>query len=102
LTSSFLDELEENEVVVNLASNEYSKVLDWKKINATVLTPQFREFKNGQYKTVMMYAKHARGAMARYLVQTELKDIETLKGYNIDGYSYDDRQSSENEWVFVR
>ena len=50
----------------------------------------------------MMYAKHARGAMARYIVQNNLKEIEELKLYNVDGYTYDEKQSSESEWVFVR
>lgn len=102
LTSSFLDETGPQEVIVNLASNEYAKVLDWKKIPLKTITPQFKEFKNGQYKTIMMYAKHARGAMARYLVQNDIKQMEELKGYDVDGYSFDERQSSENEWVFVR
>lgn len=102
LTSSFLDETGSQEVIVNLASNEYAKVLDWKKIPLITITPQFKEFKNGQYKTIMMYAKHARGAMARYLVQNDIKQTEELKGYDVDGYSFDERQSSENEWVFVR
>jgi cytoplasmic iron level regulating protein YaaA (DUF328/UPF0246 family) len=102
LTSSFLDETAPQEVIVNLASNEYAKVLDWKKIPLTTIKPQFKEFKNGHYKTIMMYAKHARGAMARYLVQNDIKQIEDLKGYDVDGYSFDERQSSGNEWVFVR
>ena len=59
-------------------------------------------FKNGKFSIVMMYAKHARGAMARYLIQNQISNIEELKLYNIDGYSFDANQSNENEWVFVR
>ena len=102
LTKSLLDETESEEVIVNLASNEYAKVLDWKNISRKTVVPLFKEFKNGQYKTVMMYAKHARGAMASYLVKNDLKDVEELKCYNVDGYSFDDRQSTETEWFFVR
>jgi cytoplasmic iron level regulating protein YaaA (DUF328/UPF0246 family) len=87
---------------VNLASTEYSKVIDFKLLKNKVITPQFKEFKNGEFKVVMMYAKHARGAMARYIVQNNLKEIEELKLYTVDGYTYDEKQSTESEWVFVR
>jgi cytoplasmic iron level regulating protein YaaA (DUF328/UPF0246 family) len=50
----------------------------------------------------MMYAKHARGAMARDIIQKQYKNVDDLKGYNVDGYSYSEQLSSENEWVFVR
>jgi cytoplasmic iron level regulating protein YaaA (DUF328/UPF0246 family) len=67
-----------------------------------VITPVFKELKGDQYKIVMMYAKHARGAMARDIVQNQYKNVEDLKGYNIDGYSYNQALSNDNEWVFVR
>jgi hypothetical protein len=102
LTKHLKQELLEDEKIINLASSEYSKVLDWKKIPNRVITPVFKEFKNGDYKIVMMYAKHARGAMARYLIQHDIKSADDLKLYNVDGYSFDDKLSSEKEWVFVR
>lgn len=102
LTKHLKQELLEDDTIVNLASSEYFKVLDWKKISNKVITPVFKEFKNGEYKIVMMYAKHARGAMARYLIQNNSKSADELKLYNVDGYSFDDRLSSEKEWVFVR
>ena len=102
LTKHFKTELEKEEEIIDLASTEYSKVLDWKKISNRVITPVFKEFKNGEYKVVMMYAKHARGAMARYLLQNEISQIDELKLYNVDGYAYDDKLSTEKEWVFVR
>jgi len=95
-------ELEKEEVIVNLASHEYFKAVDIKQIKNRIITPVFKEFKNGKFSIVMMYAKHARGAMARYLIQNQLANIEELKLYNIDGYSFDANQSTENEWVFVR
>lgn len=95
-------DLEKEEVIVNLASNEYFKAIDTQQIKNRIITPVFKEFKNGKFSIVMMYAKHARGAMARYLIQNQLSNIEELKLYNIDGYSFDTNQSNENEWVFVR
>jgi cytoplasmic iron level regulating protein YaaA (DUF328/UPF0246 family) len=95
-------ELEKEEVIVNLASHEYFKAVDIKQIKNRIITPVFKEFKNGKFSIVMMYAKHARGAMARYLIQNQLANIEELKLYNIDGYSFDANQSTENQWVFVR
>jgi len=102
LTNHLKSELSANESIVNLASTEYSKVIDFKLLKNKVITPQFKEFKNGEFKVVMMYAKHARGAMARYIVQNNLKEIEELKLYTVDGYTYDEKQSTESEWVFVR
>jgi cytoplasmic iron level regulating protein YaaA (DUF328/UPF0246 family) len=87
---------------VNLASTEYSKAIDFKLLKNKVITPQFKELKNGEFKVVMMYAKHARGAMARYIVQDNLKEIEELKLYTVNGYTYDEKQSTESEWVFIR
>lgn len=95
-------ELENGETIINLASAEYFKVIDQKRLKNDVITPVFKEFKDGQYKIVMMYAKHARGAMARYILQNDLKHPEELKTYAIDGYGYAENLSSEKEWVFVR
>jgi cytoplasmic iron level regulating protein YaaA (DUF328/UPF0246 family) len=102
VTNSLKNELQLNEPIINLASSEYSKVIDFKKIENPVITPVFKEFKNGKYSIVMMYAKHQRGKMARFLVDKPLMEIEDLKTYHLDGYSFDDKLSSENEWVFIR
>lgn len=90
------------DTIVNLASHEYFRAVDRKKLKAKVITPVFKEFKNGEYKIVMIFAKHARGAMARYIVQHNIKDVEKLKTYTVDGYAFDVNQSSEDEWVFTR
>lgn len=90
------------EVIINLASAEYFKAIDKKTLKSSVITPVFKEFKNGEYKIVMMYAKHARGAMARYIVKNKIETAEELKLYVVDGYSFDVNQSSETEWVFTR
>jgi cytoplasmic iron level regulating protein YaaA (DUF328/UPF0246 family) len=90
------------DVIINLASAEYFKAIDKKTLKSTVITPVFKEFKNGEYKIVMMYAKHARGAMARYIVKNNIQLAEELKLYSIDGYSFDVNQSTDTEWVFTR
>lgn len=92
----------ETEVIVNLASTEYFKAVDTKYLTSRVVTPHFKDLKNGEFKIVMMYAKHQRGAMARYIIQEKITDVEQLKLYNVDGYHYDENQSTENDWVFVR
>jgi cytoplasmic iron level regulating protein YaaA (DUF328/UPF0246 family) len=97
-----LDSLNKEEIILNLASQEYFKVIDTSIIKNRIISPVFKEFKNGKFTIVMMYAKHARGAMARYLIKNQLNNIDDLKSYSIDSYSFDARQSSENEWVFVR
>lgn len=102
LTKQLQKETEKNELIVNLASNEYAKAVNWKEINRPVITPNFKEFKNGEFKMIMIFAKHARGAMARYLIQHDLQHAEDLKAYNVDGYTFDEQQSTEKEWVFVR
>lgn len=95
-------EKEEKELVVNLASNEYSKVIQFERLTAKTITPVFKEFKNGSYKTIMMYAKHARGQMANYILSNNIQQSEEIKNYTIDGYRFDENQSSEKEWVFTR
>ena len=101
--SKFLNnEMETDEVIINLASTEYFKAVDLKVLKSRVITPHFKDFKNGQLKIVMMYAKHQRGAMARYIIKNKLTNPDELKLYNQDGYSFDVNSSTENDWVFVR
>ena len=102
LTKQLNKELSTDEVIINLASAEYSKAIDFKKITNQVITPTFKEFKNGKFSTVMIFAKHARGRMSRYLIENDLKDLEELKLYSIDNYEFSATQSTDNEWVFVR
>lgn len=95
-------ELSATDTLVNLASSEYFKAVDLKTLKAKVITPIFKDFKNGEFKTIMMYAKHQRGAMSRYIIENKIEDVEVLKLYTGDGYTFDANASSENEWVFVR
>ena len=93
---------EKPEEVLNLASGEYNKVINFKQLKVKVITPTFKDFSNGSYKVVMMYAKHARGAMANYCIKNHLTSLEDLKVYNVDGYTFDAKTSSETEWNFIR
>ena len=102
LTKQLIKELSTDEVIINLASAEYSKAIDFKKITNQVITPTFKEFKNGKFSTVMIFAKHARGKMSRYLIENDLKEVEELKLYTVDNYEFSATQSTDNEWVFVR
>ena len=95
-------EMEEGEDLINLASSEYFKAIDQKKLKARMITPVFKEFKNGEYKVLMTYAKNARGRMARYIIDKGINDSEQIKGFDWDRYSFDDKMSTETEWVFVR
>ena len=67
-----------------------------------VVSPVFKDYKNGKLKTIMVYAKKARGSMARYIVSNRIENLENLKGFNTDSYTLDSNLSSENEWVFIR
>ncbi len=88
--------------LVNLASNEYFKSIDPKKVKAKIITPVFKNSKNGEYKVISIYAKKARGLMTRYILQNRIYDPEELLGFNEDGYYYNSNLSSENEFVFTR
>ena len=97
-----LNEENEDGIIVNLASAEYFKAVDRKALKGRVITPTFKEFKNGDYKIIMVFAKRARGSMARYIVDHSISNPEDLKEFNTDGYRYDENLSSENDWVFTR
>lgn len=96
------DELDEDELLLNLASAEYFKVLPKKVLKAPIITPVFKDFKNGQYKTIMTYAKKARGFMVRYIVDHNIQTIEELKGFDVENYRFSEEMSSKNELVFTR
>ena len=89
-------------VLVNLASNEYFKAVKKKSLNADIITPAFKDWKNGQYKMISFFAKKARGLMARYIIQNKLTDVEQLKEFDLGGYQYNADLSKANDWVFTR
>lgn len=96
------DSLAEDELLVNLASNEYFKAVNKKKLKSTLITPNFLDEKNGQFKVISFYAKKARGLMARYLIENRCETLEELKAFNLSGYYYDAEQSTEAAPVFIR
>lgn len=102
LADSFKTELSKSDVIINLASVEYSKVLNFKSIENLMITPVFKDFKNGKLKTIMMYAKRARGSMARSIIQKNIQHIDELKTLDVDGYIYAEELSDEFNWVFRR
>lgn len=102
ITKALNEELEDDEVFVNLASNEYFKSIDTNALKVPVTTVDFKEFKDGKYKIVAIYAKVARGLMARYIVDTNAKTINDLKGFNAEGYGLSDELSTDHNLVFTR
>ena len=89
-------------VLVNLASNEYFKSLDTKKLNGDLLTVGFKDFKNGQYKTIMTYAKFARGLMSRYIIKNKITNSDDLRGFDYENYVFNNELSSDSDMIFTR
>lgn len=89
-------------VLLNLASNEYFKAVKPSSLNAEVITPVFKDFKNGKYKIISFYAKKARGLMAAYIIQHQLQDVKAIKAFDSEGYAYNAELSTAREWVFTR
>jgi hypothetical protein len=102
VAKSLNEELEEGELLVNLASSEYFKAIPKKILKVPMVTPAFKDFKNGEYKTIMTFAKKARGLMVRYIIDNDVKTIEELKGFNSNRYRFSEKLSSENNLVFTR
>lgn len=95
-------EKQKKPLLLNLASEEYFKVLQPKKLDCPVIAPVFQDEKDGQYKIISFYAKRARGLMARYVVENRITEPSDLKGFNSDGYKYDASQSKPDKPVFRR
>ncbi|MGB3150770.1 MAG: peroxide stress protein YaaA [Maribacter sp.] len=103
VTDSLNSELEDDELFVNLASNEYFGAVDTKALKVPVITPIFKDWKNDKLKIISFFAKKARGSMVRYIVDTKAKTLEDIKGFNLDDYEYSKQHTlKENEPVFIR
>lgn len=102
LVKALNEDLKDEELLLNLASNEYFKALDKKELKVPVIDVDFKEFKNGDYKMIGTFAKLARGLMTRYIIDTDAKTIEDIKGFNIDKYAFSQQLSSKNTLVFTR
>lgn len=97
------EELEDGDLFINLASSEYFKVIDTKTLKVPVVDLVFKDLKNGEYKTIMTYAKLARGYMTRYIVDTDARTLDDIKGFDYEGYGFSEALSQkENELVFIR
>jgi cytoplasmic iron level regulating protein YaaA (DUF328/UPF0246 family) len=88
--------------LINLASDEYFSVLNKAKLNAEIITPQFKDYSNGSYKFLTVYGKKARGMMARFIIKNRIEEVEKLKLFDAEGYFYNDQLSEGATWVFTR
>ena len=104
ITNGLNQQLENNNSkhLINLASNEYFKAVKPKAIDAQIITPAFKDYKNGSYKMMGVYAKKARGMLSRYIIQNRLTDVNEIKSFNEDGYQFNKAISEANTWVFTR
>ena len=102
VTTALNAELEDGELFVNLASQEYFKTIDTKVLKVSVIDVDFKEFKNGQYKTIAIFAKLARGYMTRFIIENAVETVDELKTFTTDGYAYDSNLSNDTKLVFTR
>ena len=103
VTETLNQEMGENKNLINLASNEYFNAIDVKTLKAEIITPQFKDFKNGKLKMISFFAKKARGMMVRYLIDNDCKNKRDLLSFNTDGYQYSEEYTlDENQPVFIR
>ena len=89
-------------ILVNLASNEYFNVLDPARIDARIITPTFKDLRNGRYKFISFFAKKARGLMAAYLIKNRVSTLKALKAFDWQGYRFSKAESSADRWAFLR
>ena len=102
ITKSLNDELQNDELFLNLASNEYFSAVDAKALKVPVITPEFKDYKDGKLKMISFFAKKARGLMVRYIIDTNAETLDDLKGFNYEGYAFDANLSKGNTLVFTR
>lgn len=102
ITKELNSELKKGELFINLASNEYFHAVDVKTLKVPVITPEFKDYKDGNLKMISFFAKKARGMMVRYILDTNAETIDELKGFNYEGYAFDANLSTENKLVFTR
>ena len=103
VTNFLNDELEEGELFINLASNEYFGAVDEKNLKTNVITPVFKDWKNDKLKVISFFAKKARGSMVRYILDTDSKTLEDIRGFNLDEYIFSKEHTlKENQPVFIR
>ena len=104
ITAKLNQEMAESDqkVLINLASNEYFSSIDTKKLKARIITPGFKENKDGKYQMVSFFAKRARGLMSRFIIQNNITDPEEIKAFDLEGYYYNNQLSKDDSWIFTR
>ena len=102
ITRQLNNELADDEPVLNLASNEYFKAIDKKVLKTAIFTANFKQLKNGDYKTIAIFSKKARGMMTRFIIDNNITDVNDLKSFNYDGYMFQESLSTEREFIFSR
>jgi len=95
-------ESHQHKVIINLASAEYFRSIQPETFKIPIIKPTFKENRGGSLKSISVYAKRARGLMARYIIENRLEEPEGIKSFNIDGYQFSSKDSDRKEWVFVR
>lgn len=102
VTEKLNSEMKKGELLLHLASNEYGKVIDRKKLNHTVIDFDFYELKEGKLKTIVVYTKHARGLVARYCAENNAQTLDDVKAFNYEGYLINEEKSTDTKLVFTR
>ncbi len=103
VTNQLKSELVEDELIVNLASNEYFSVINSKEVSNKIISPQFKDFKNGTLKIISFYAKKARGLMSRFIIDNNVKSVNEILSFDSGGYSYSKRDTADElKPVFIR
>jgi cytoplasmic iron level regulating protein YaaA (DUF328/UPF0246 family) len=102
ITEQLNSEMKKNEILLHLASSEYGKVIDRKKLNHKVIDFDFYELKDGKLKTIVVYTKHARGLMVRFCAETNAQTLDDVKAFNYEGYLIDEEKSTDTKLVFTR
>lgn len=102
ITDQLNSEMKKGEILLHLASNEYGKVIDRKKLNHQVIDFDFYELKEGKLKTIVVYTKHARGLVVRFCAETNAKTLDDVKAFNYEGYRIDEERSTDTKLVFTR
>jgi len=103
ITEKIVSECKPDELLINLASNEYFSAINLGKIKSEIITPKFLDFKNGKLKMISFYAKKARGLMVRFLIDNNITKLEGILKFNLEGYSYSESETNNlNQPVFVR
>jgi cytoplasmic iron level regulating protein YaaA (DUF328/UPF0246 family) len=103
ITNHIIKEINHDEVIVDLASKEYSLAINFKSIKNSVISPVFKDFKNGKLKIISFYAKKARGAMSRFLIEKDANSINDILKFSEDGYAYSEVDTNDkNTPIFIR